>query len=232
MTEELLEFAQGPLFRFTFILMLAGLGRRLFLLFWSSAGALARAHNRDLRWKTIGSNILEWLFPFSHFGKSRTVFSVLSYGFHVGVILVPIFLAEHIALWRQGIHLGWPALPGFLADVLTWTTILGGIGLLISRAVYPPTRLFSSTMDYLIPVLVLIPFVTGFVAPRSWNPLSYELMLLLHILSAELLFVLIPFTKLAHCFLFPFTRVAGRIGSRFSIEVPVTYPHSAEESKL
>ncbi len=230
MTIQLLEFAQGPLFRLTFVILLAGLGRRLFLLFWSSVSGLRRAQNRNIRLKRIGANIFEWLFPFSHFGKSRTVFSVLSYVFHIGVIVVPIFLAEHITLWRQAVHFGWPALPGFLADVLTWTTILAGIGLLIARATYPPTRLFSSTMDYLLPILVLIPFVTGFVAPRSWNPMSYELMLLIHILSGELVFVLIPFTKLAHCFLFPFTRLAGQVGSRFAIEVPETYPHGAEGS--
>jgi len=36
-------------------------------------------------------------------------------------------------------------------------------------------------------------------------------MMLLHVLSAELLFVLMPTTKLAHVVLFPFDRLSGDI---------------------
>jgi nitrate reductase gamma subunit len=38
------------------------------------------------------------------------------------------------------------------------------------------------------------------------NPISWNAMMLLHVLSADLLLVLIPFTKLAHIALFPFDR--------------------------
>ncbi|MFH1743030.1 MAG: hypothetical protein ABIH23_28830 [bacterium] len=232
MTEQLLDFAQGPLFRLTFVVMLAGLGRRLFLILWSSGSALIRSHNKNLKIKAIASNIVEWLFPFSHVGKSRRFFSTVSYIFHIGVILVPVLLAEHITLWRQGIHLGWPALPGLAADILTWTTILTGIGLLITRVSYRPARLFSSAGDYLITILVIVPFLTGYMAQSGWTPFSYNMMMLIHILSAEIIFVLIPFSKLAHCFLFPFTRLATEVGSKFAIDIPETYPYSAEGSEL
>ena len=194
MTEQLLDFAQGPLFRLTFVIMLAGLGRRIFLMFWSSAAVLARAHNREIKLKSIASNVLEWLFPFAHMGKSRQVFSVISYIFHIGLILVPVFLAEHITLWRQGIHFGWPALPGMLADFLTWATVLAGVGLLIARMSYPPTRLFSSIGDYLITILVIVPFITGYMAQSGWTPFSHNMTLLIHVVSAEIVFVLIPFS--------------------------------------
>lgn len=225
MIEQLLDFAQGPLFRLTFVIMVAGLARRLLLLFWSSSSVLVRAHNRNMKVKRIVANIVEWLFPFSHFRKSRTAFTVLSYVFHVGIILVPIFHAEHITLWRQGIHWGWPALPGLAADILTLATIVAGVCLLVTRAAYPPTRFFSSPGDYIITALVIFPFVTGYVAPRAWNPLSYDLTMLIHIINAEIIFVIIPFSKLAHCFLFPFTRLATEIGGKFSIDVPKTYPY-------
>lgn len=225
MTEQLLHFAQGPLFRLTFVIMVAGLARRLLLMIWSSASVLARAHNREVMLKSTVANLVEWLFPFSHVRKSRTAFTVISYVFHMGVILVPILLAEHIALWRQGIHLDWPALPSLAADVLTLTTIAAGVCLIITRAAYRPSRLFSSTGDYLITALVILPFVTGYTAPRAWNPLSYELTMLIHTIGGEIIFVLIPFSKLAHCFLFPFTRFATGVGGKYSIDVPKAYPH-------
>ena len=68
----------------------------------------------------------------------------------------------------------------------------------------------STRVDYILLVAVLLPVVTGFMASHPWcNPLSWQSMFLLHLLSAELLFVLIPFTKLAHIVLFFFDRVSG-----------------------
>jgi hypothetical protein len=43
------------------------------------------------------------------------------------------------------------------------------------------------------------------------NPLSYNAMMLIHLLGAELVFVLLPTTKLSHCVLFPFLRVSSEI---------------------
>ena len=57
--------------------------------------------------------------------------------------------------------------------------------------------------------MVLLPFVTGFIAshPRI-NPFAWQSMMLVHILSAEALFVAVPFSKLAHMVLFPFNRLS------------------------
>ena len=41
------------------------------------------------------------------------------------------------------------------------------------------------------------------------NPFSWQVTMLIHVLSAELLFVVIPFTKLAHIVLFAFDRVSA-----------------------
>ena len=68
----------------------------------------------------------------------------------------------------------------------------------------------SMRSDYNILILVFIPFATGFLASHpSLNPISWETMFLLHVLSAELLLVVIPFTKLAQIVLFFFDRISG-----------------------
>jgi nitrate reductase gamma subunit len=40
------------------------------------------------------------------------------------------------------------------------------------------------------------------------NPLPWQEMMLIHVLSAEALFLIVPFTKLAHIVLFPFDRLS------------------------
>jgi hypothetical protein len=65
-------------------------------------------------------------------------------------------------------------------------------------------------MDYLLLLLILVPFVSGYLASHPGvNPFRWDVTMLLHILSAELLFVAVPFTKLAHVVLFPFDRLSA-----------------------
>jgi nitrate reductase gamma subunit len=68
----------------------------------------------------------------------------------------------------------------------------------------------SSPTDYVLLVLILLPFASGYCAGHAGvNPFSWETMMLIHLLSAEVLFVIIPFTKLAHIVLFFFDRISG-----------------------
>jgi len=63
---------------------------------------------------------------------------------------------------------------------------------------------------------LLIPFVTGFVcAHLSVNPKIYQSFMLMHVLSADLIFILIPFTKIAHCVLMPLSQIVCTIAWKF-----------------
>jgi hypothetical protein len=53
------------------------------------------------------------------------------------------------------------------------------------------------------------------VAHPAINPLPFPLMYLIHLVSAGLLLILIPFTKLAHIGLFPFSRLSWELGWHF-----------------
>ena len=58
--------------------------------------------------------------------------------------------------------------------------------------------------------MVLLPFLFGFFAGHpSFNPFPWETAMLLHLLSAEALFIAIPFTKLAHIVLYLFDRLSA-----------------------
>jgi nitrate reductase gamma subunit len=99
-----------------------------------------------------------------------------------------------------------------VADFLTLTTIGCGLILFLVRIFRKAARDLSRLKDYLLLLVVLLPFVSGWFAvhPES-APLTYEALMLIHVLSAELVFVLMPTTKLAHVVLFPFDRLSGDI---------------------
>jgi nitrate reductase gamma subunit len=68
----------------------------------------------------------------------------------------------------------------------------------------------SRSSDYVLLLLILLPFLSGYLASHpAVNPSPWNVMMLTHLLSAELLFVLTPFTKLAHVVLFFFDRVSA-----------------------
>lgn len=206
--EELLDFAMGPLFGVSFLIMILGLGRHVLL---QVHGILSFRGDRfhRVRWKKILRDSLSWVLPAGHLVPGTVLMSVASFTFHVGVILVPLFLADHVYLWGQALGISLPRLSPFLADILTLVTVGAGIGLCAYRLLTRRTRSMSRPADYLILGLVLLPFVSGYMAmhPRV-NPLPWHSMMLIHVLSADLLFVVVPFSKLAHIVLFPFNRLS------------------------
>ncbi|MFH1538709.1 MAG: hypothetical protein ABIH66_07105, partial [bacterium] len=104
-----------------------------------------------------------------------------------------------------------------IADVIVIVVIALTIVMFIYRASSRQARAISEPLDYIILVLLAVPFITGFLAAHpSMNPFNYQLTMLVHILSAEAIFVLMPLTKLSHTVLFPF----GRISTDFYWKFP------------
>ncbi len=217
--EAWLEFARGPLFRFTFGLCLLGLLRNIVLAVWSIGRAYHKAGDKQLPWALIRQRTIRWLFPFQLSRKNRFFYSICSILFHIGLILVPIFLFAHLRLWESAFGIGWLtrfALPKLFADILTVTTIITAMILFFGRVGSSASRVISSTQDILWPILLMLPFISGLLcAYPTFDPLNYHTMMLIHILSAELIFVLLPFTKIAHCVLVPFSHLVSELGWRF-----------------
>ena len=217
--ESFLEFAKGPLFRITFLIMVLGLFRHLILVVFGMIMAVRKAADPvppfSTPLKKLTIQTIDWLLPLKHL-KSRKLYSITSIIFHIGLILVPIFLFAHIQIWQRGIGLSWPSIDKKLLDILTLITIAAGVGLFIGRVGNRESRFISRPQDYLLTWILIIPFISGFLAMYpQLLPFSYNLMMIIHVLSSELVFVLMPFSKISHCILFPLVRYASNYAWRF-----------------
>jgi nitrate reductase gamma subunit len=144
--------------------------------------------------------------------KNQFFFSLTSMLFHIAILIVPIFLAGHIALWARGLGLSWPAIPNSVADVLTIVAIIAAVALVIQRASARATRALSRFQDYALPLIIAVPFVFGFLLMHpAINPFSFEATLFVHIMSANVIFVLIPITKLSHLALIPSVQMVSEV---------------------
>jgi len=217
--EWMLEFARDTLFRLCFLIMILGLARILILDILAMLIAYRKAGDKPMPWKLIISRSLEWIFPIKRIGHNRPLYSIFSIFFHIGLILVPIFLYAHVQLWKSGIGISWPTLPYDWAYWLTISTIVFAVLLIIGRIFNKSSSFLSRKQDYLWPFLLLIPFISGYVcAHMDVSPNNYQLFMLIHVLSGNLIFVLIPFTKIAHCVLMPFSQIVCILAWKFPPE--------------
>jgi hypothetical protein len=198
-----LEFARGPAFLFAFSFMVLGLLRHFLLTAWTISSALRRAGDKQLPIGKIVVATLNWLFPLKKI-RQQLFFSVTSVFFHLAIIIVPIFLGGHIALWARGTGLFWPALSPETADILTLVAIVTALALVLQRAAAKATRSLSRFSDFALPLLIAVPFASGYLMMHpETNPFSYDGTFLVHMMSANLIFILIPLTKLSHMVLIP-----------------------------
>ncbi|MEO5344852.1 MAG: hypothetical protein H7834_00565 [Magnetococcus sp. YQC-9] len=117
--------------------------------------------------------------------------------FHAGFFIVLFFFAPHIEIFRALFGIRWPALSNPLIELFTVAALIAMLLVLVSRITDPVKRFLSTFMDYFGWVLTFLPLLTGWLA---WHELllPYTWSLALHVLTADLLLALLPFTRLLH----------------------------------
>jgi nitrate reductase gamma subunit len=150
-------------------------------------------------------SVLHWVIP----GGSRNMrrhpfFTLLSFSFHLCLLATPLLAAGHAVLWRRSLGMSWYSLPAGIVDVATLWVVAAGAVFLLRRAASPEVRNVTTSRDLLLVLLVVAPFLTGFLAHHQVLP--YEAMLTLHILTGSAWLAMIPFTRLSHALWFVFTR--------------------------
>ena len=208
---EIYNFVSGPLAWLAFILFFGGCLYRLVRLF-----TLVKEKEpfifTYMSWKYSLRSIFHWIIPFGTVNWRRhPVLTVVTFMFHIGLVIAPIFLLAHVILLDEALNLSWWALPDAWADVLTVVVIIGCVFFLVRRLTQPEVKFVTSASDFVILTIVAAPFITGFIAYHQW--IDYPVMMVLHVVAGEVLLVAIPFTRLSHMLFSPFTR--AYMGSEF-----------------
>jgi nitrate reductase gamma subunit len=121
------------------------------------------------------------------------------YLFHLGLAVIVFLFAPHIKLIESLLGLSWPGLPSPVVDLVTVLTLAALVAVLVDRLRRPVKRFLSTFEDWFTWLVTVLPVLTGWLAVQHLL-LPYTTLLALHILSVEILLVVLPFTKLFHAF--------------------------------
>ena len=200
---DIYEFVRGPLAWIALLTFALGSLYRIFLTLLIARKEPALDPSRDR--KNAARSIWHGLILFgSTYMRRRPFFTSVSFIFHLCVILLPVFLLAHIVLWYESWEIQWWSLPDILADLMALWVILACVYFIIRRLRIPEVKQVSRPADWGLLMIILATFLTGFLAYHQWGP--YRPILILHIISSEILLVVLPFSKLSHMLFFAFSR--------------------------
>lgn len=217
--QQLYLLLTGPLLWLSFGIFFVGLIYRVVQyirgLDWRLDGVAYQAHPA-LGLKGAIRSIVHWLIPFYSVGwRAKPLYTIVFFVFHIGLVGVPLFLVGHAVIFKERWGVDWPTMSMAMADVLTIGVMVTAVMIAIRRIGLPEVRIVTTLYDYFLLVVSVAPFVTGFLAVHQAAP-DYNLWLIAHVLSGELLLVLIPATKLWHVVGFFLSR--GQLGADFGIK--------------
>jgi nitrate reductase gamma subunit len=122
--------------------------------------------------------------------------ALLSLVFHVLLILAPLLVLAHSIMINESWGFRLFSLPEKTTDVMTVLVMACAAVFLGRRLFFKRVRALTSLNDYLVLVLAISPFVTGFLTYHQI--FHYRTVAMLHMATGELLLMAIPFTKLVH----------------------------------
>lgn len=195
---EFLNWIRGPGLQIAVAVFLFGTVWRLIEIY--SLGRKADlAERRHVAGASGWHTMLRRSIPVSGMMERAGVTYIAGYVFHIGLAVVVFLFAPHIKLIQEMLGVSWPALPSQFVDLAAVVTIAAMLVVLFDRVRQPVKRYLSTFEDWMTWTVTFLPVLTGYLAARHLL-MPYTLMFSLHILSVELLLVVLPFTKLFHVF--------------------------------
>ena len=134
------------------------------------------------------------------------VMSLVSVVFHFCLFVTPLFLLAHNSMIESAFGIMPPSLPEGLTDLMTIIVLACGLFFLIRRIAVPKVAAISSGYDYIVLLITILPYLTGFLAYHQL--FTYKIMMTLHIFAGEIMLIALPFTKIGHMVFFFFSRLA------------------------
>ena len=189
-----LILAKGQAFFFALAVFVLGLLRLVVLTIWDILAAIHRAGDPHVPNRQILRQTLSWLLPVTRLHRARPAYSLASFGLHLSLLLVGLFLRNHLDILQADIGLTWWAISKPILDVLTLVGVAGAAFLLLSRIYAGSSRHLSKLSDYLLLLLLLNIFASGYIAGRDWNPIPYDWLIVFQGLNGAALLLFSPFT--------------------------------------
>ncbi len=205
---NLLEFARGPALWFSLFVLVAGSAWRVIaiLRLGTKADLSEPRHAQPMAgaWRGIVARMVQR----KEFRRGSKLGAFNGYLYHIGLAVIVFGFVPHILFVERLTGISWPALFGPLVYFAVALTMVSLLVVLFERLTDPVLRLLSNADDYCSWFVVFLPLVTGMGAVSGWStqpaagtaPL-YPWPIAIHLLSVELLFLWLPFGKLAHAFL-------------------------------
>jgi nitrate reductase gamma subunit len=201
---EFLLWVRGPAFHLATAILVFGITLRLLeilLLGRRPEYAAVRASGLSGGFHTLWRGFI----PEPSVFKRSQFIIIVGYLFHLGFFITLLLFVPHILMFKSMLGISWPGLSAPIINVTTLLALFAMIGLLINRLTHPVLRFLSGLEDYLSWIVTFLPLLTGYIAfHHQLHP--YPMALALHILSVELLMIVLPFTKLMHTFTFLIAR--------------------------
>ena len=215
--EELISFGKGPLFRLSYVLMILGMSRIVFLsLVEGIRIQLHKVSDHHVKPDMFSAFGLEFALVL-RLWKRRPINSLILTIFHFCLILVALFLPAHVYDWHESVGFSWKSIPQNTANILTITVLVCLVILLVLKlsAGIRGVRFWRKGMLWL--TLLTLPCLFGFICSNvKISPYAYQVLLMLHIYSGNLILLLIPFSPIAMCIVMPLSNIFASLGKTFS----------------
>jgi Pyruvate/2-oxoacid:ferredoxin oxidoreductase delta subunit len=189
------SFIEGPLLWFAFLVFVVCiLMRTAFFL----SVIIRSGRYKKISLGYFATSIARTCLPFHEAGVRKPLYVTLRYIFHISLIAVPVWLSGHIALWEESrFDWAWHEMPDTWADGLTLLVIGIAAFFFVRRLFVPEIRRNSSISNYVLILIVALPFLTGYFLTHDTivDSISFlgSHMEIMHILSAELMLITAAF---------------------------------------
>ncbi len=199
---SLLQIFEGPLFYIAVTVFVVGA-------IWRILGIIAIGRKTDIsppkasaKVGFIAGNLRHFL-PRKIFAKRTWVHIIAGYSFHLGLFVLVIFAAPHIAFFHDHIWgIRWPALPRWGFIIAAQFAFAGLIMLWVRRFSDPVMRLISDWDDHIGSWLTFLVMLTGCLALQE----SHDALKATHMLFVDIWLIYFPFSRLMHAMTFFLSR--------------------------
>ncbi|MFO7749005.1 MAG: hypothetical protein R6V54_02810 [Desulfobacteraceae bacterium] len=140
---------------------------------------------------------------FTVFGR-HPVFITVTFIFHLLLFAAPLFLLAHNILLDNALGISFFSFSEQTSNTMTVVLLACILFFLLRRFFLPGVRAITYLEDYMMLLMVTLPFLTGFLAFHQI--FDYQWMITLHMGTGLVMIAAAPFTKIFHMIFFFFGR--------------------------